>query len=120
MRARSLKFVLLSYRKIIIITYLSHLAFLKLNASISKTFQFLIPTFFVTGVLGEIQDEFKIGDDYAGLLQTVFVVAYMVFAPTFGYFGDRYSRRYIMAFGVTLWSLTTLCGSFLHVSIKTR
>ncbi|PSN36607.1 Protein spinster [Blattella germanica] len=38
----------------------------------------------------------------------------MIFAPLFGYLGDRYSRRWIMAFGVSLWSLTTLAGSFMH------
>ncbi|KOB78758.1 Protein spinster, partial [Operophtera brumata] len=36
----------------------------------------------------------------------------MVFAPIFGYLGDRYSRRIILAFGVALWSMTTLFGSF--------
>ncbi|KAL0838891.1 hypothetical protein ABMA28_016910 [Loxostege sticticalis] len=69
--------------------------------------------FTLAGVLGDVKKEFNIGDDYAGLLQTVFVVAYMVFAPIFGYLGDRYSRRVIMAFGVGLWSLTTLVGSFI-------
>ncbi|KAI8436762.1 hypothetical protein MSG28_010230 [Choristoneura fumiferana] len=67
----------------------------------------------VSGVLGDVKKEFGIGDDKAGLLQTVFVVAYMVFAPIFGYLGDRYSRRTIMAFGVALWSLTTFFGSFI-------
>ncbi|CAH2980901.1 unnamed protein product [Chilo suppressalis] len=65
------------------------------------------------GVLTYVKDEFEIGDDSAGFLQTVFVVAYMVFAPIFGYLGDRYSRRIIMAFGVGLWSMTTLFGSFI-------
>ncbi|XP_026735036.1 protein spinster isoform X4 [Trichoplusia ni] len=37
----------------------------------------------------------------------------MVFAPIFGYLGDRYSRRIIMAFGVALWSMTTFFGSFI-------
>lgn len=74
-------------------------------------------TFIVSGVLGDVKKEFDIGDDKAGLLQTVFVVAYMVFAPIFGYLGDRYSRRTIMAFGVALWSLTTFFGSFIGVSI---
>uniref|UniRef100_A0A2A4K019 Major facilitator superfamily (MFS) profile domain-containing protein n=1 Tax=Heliothis virescens TaxID=7102 RepID=A0A2A4K019_HELVI len=68
--------------------------------------------FTLAGVLKDVEDEFKIGDAKAGFLQTVFVVAYMVFAPIFGYLGDRYSRRIIMAFGVGLWSLTTLMGSF--------
>ncbi|CAG2066961.1 unnamed protein product, partial [Timema podura] len=41
----------------------------------------------------------------------------MVFAPLFGYLGDRYSRKYIMAFGITLWSLTTLLGSFANLRL---
>jgi MFS family permease len=64
----------------------------------------------------EVRKEFAIGDDLGGLLQTAFVLSYMVFAPLFGYLGDRYSRRLIMAFGVLLWSVTTLLGSFMHVS----
>ncbi|KAJ8722043.1 hypothetical protein PYW08_004445 [Mythimna loreyi] len=68
--------------------------------------------FTLAGVLGDVIDEFNIHDDKAGFLQTVFVVSYMVFAPIFGYLGDRYSRRVIMAFGVGLWSMTTLMGSY--------
>ncbi|GBP39316.1 Protein spinster [Eumeta japonica] len=64
-------------------------------------------------VLDDVKDEFKIGDDKAGLLQTVFVIAYMVCAPVFGYLGDRYSRRLIMALGVALWCCTTMAGSFM-------
>ncbi|XP_050682136.1 protein spinster isoform X1 [Leptidea sinapis] len=69
--------------------------------------------FTIAGVLDDVKKEFEIGDDLAGLLQTVFVVAYMVFAPIFGYLGDRYSRRTIMAFGVALWCLTTFIGSYI-------
>ncbi|XP_059048479.1 protein spinster-like isoform X2 [Achroia grisella] len=68
--------------------------------------------FTLAGVLGDVKKEFGIGDDSAGLLQTVFVVAYMVFAPIFSYLGDRQSRRAIMAFGVGLWCITTFIGSF--------
>lgn len=69
--------------------------------------------FTLAGVLDDVKKEFSIGDDLAGLLQTVFVIAYMVFAPIFGYLGDRYSRRTIMAFGVALWCITTFVGSFI-------
>lgn len=69
--------------------------------------------FTVAGILPDIQKHFGIGDDKGGLLQTAFVLSYMIFAPLFGYLGDRYSRRAIMAFGVFLWSLTTLVGSFM-------
>lgn len=67
----------------------------------------------LAGLLKEVKDDFKIEDDYAGLLQTVFVIAYMVFAPMFGYLGDRYSRKNIMAYGVALWCVTTFVGSFI-------
>ncbi|XP_017479958.1 PREDICTED: protein spinster isoform X1 [Rhagoletis zephyria] len=69
--------------------------------------------FTIAGVLTDIQDDFKIGDDDGGLLQTAFVLSYMICAPVFGYLGDRYSRRWIMAIGVLLWSTTTLLGSFM-------
>jgi MFS transporter, Spinster family, sphingosine-1-phosphate transporter len=49
-------------------------------------------------------------------LQTAFVISYMICAPVFGYLGDRYNRKFIMAFGVFLWSLTTIVGSYMNVS----
>ncbi|KAI9583607.1 hypothetical protein GQX74_005355 [Glossina fuscipes] len=64
-------------------------------------------------VLEDIQRDFQIDNSYGGLLQTVFIISYMVCAPIFGYLGDRYSRRWIMAVGVVLWSATTLLGSFM-------
>lgn len=42
----------------------------------------------------------------------------MICAPIFGYLGDRYNRKLIMAFGVFLWSLTTFIGSYMNVSIN--
>ncbi|XP_053684629.1 protein spinster isoform X3 [Sabethes cyaneus] len=66
------------------------------------------------GVLTDIQLHFNIGDDEGGLLQTAFVLSYMICAPLFGYLGDRYSRKWIMALGVFLWSTTTLLGSFMN------
>lgn len=50
-------------------------------------------------------------------MQTCFILSYMIFAPLFGYLGDRYSRKWIMTLGVVLWSVTTLVGSFMNVSI---
>uniref|UniRef100_A0A1A9V617 Major facilitator superfamily (MFS) profile domain-containing protein n=1 Tax=Glossina austeni TaxID=7395 RepID=A0A1A9V617_GLOAU len=69
--------------------------------------------FTIAGVLEDIQKDFQIDNSYGGLLQTVFIISYMVCAPIFGYMGDRYSRRWIMAVGVVLWSATTLLGSFM-------
>ncbi|XP_051860013.1 protein spinster isoform X7 [Drosophila nasuta] len=70
--------------------------------------------FTIAGVLTDVKTDFGIDNDRAGLLQTAFVVSYMVFAPLFGYLGDRYPRRLLMAVGVTLWSTTTILGSFMH------
>ncbi|VVC37398.1 Major facilitator superfamily,Major facilitator superfamily domain [Cinara cedri] len=66
----------------------------------------------VAGILNDVQKEFNIGDDKGGLLQTAFVISYMICAPVFGYLGDRYNRRFLMVFGVFLWSLTTFVGSY--------
>lgn len=68
------------------------------------------------GILSKIQNDYKIDDAQGGALQTVFVLSYMVFAPMFGYLGDRHSRKLLMAFGVFLWTMFTLVGSFMPVS----
>lgn len=69
--------------------------------------------FTIAGVLEKIQTDFGIDDAWGGLLQTVFVCSYMTLAPLFGYLGDRYSRKLLIVIGVTLWSMTTLAGSFI-------
>ncbi|XP_054712110.1 protein spinster homolog 1-like isoform X2 [Uloborus diversus] len=67
----------------------------------------------IAGILDDVQKYYSLGNTEGGLLQTSFVVSYMIMAPVFGYLGDRYSRKYIIAFGVTFWSVTTLAGSFI-------
>ncbi|XP_050506344.1 protein spinster isoform X2 [Diabrotica virgifera virgifera] len=69
--------------------------------------------FTIAGVLEKVQHYYNIDNKAGGFLQTAFILSYMLFAPLFGYLGDRYNRRYIMAFGVFMWSVTTLCGSFM-------
>ncbi|XP_014204666.1 protein spinster isoform X2 [Copidosoma floridanum] len=68
--------------------------------------------FTIAGVLKLIQHDLSLNDGKAGLLQTAFIVSYMMFAPFFGYLGDRYNRKIIMCAGVFLWCLTTLIGSY--------
>jgi len=71
----------------------------------------------VAGMLERIKQDknFNITQDkYLGLLQTAFVVCYMLFAPVFGYLGDRHSRKWLLAIGISFWSLSTLIGSFMH------
>ncbi|KAH0561730.1 protein spinster isoform X3 [Cotesia glomerata] len=68
----------------------------------------------IAGVLPEIQEQFQIKNGSSGLLQTAFIVSYMIFAPLFGYLGDRYNRKIIMSVGVFIWCLTTLLGSYME------
>lgn len=65
------------------------------------------------GVLEDVQKFYSIGNAEAGLLQTSFIISYMLLSPIFGYLGDRYNRIYIMAAGVLFWSLITLAGSYI-------
>jgi len=53
----------------------------------------------------------------SGLLQTVFICSYMLLAPIFGYLGDRFTRKWIIVFGVSLWSLMTFLGSFVPADV---
>jgi len=48
----------------------------------------------------------------AGLLQTSFIVSYMILSPIFGYLGDRFNRKLIMGWGILFWSFVTLAASF--------
>ena len=70
------------------------------------------------GVLPRIQKYFDINDGQSGLLQTVFIISYMLLAPLFGYLGDRYSRKAIIIFGISFWSFATFIGSFVPNNVK--
>ena len=37
----------------------------------------------------------------------------MVFAPVFGFLGDRYNRKAVMVVGISLWAIATLVGSYM-------
>lgn len=73
------------------------------------------------GLLDGIQSYFDIQDNNsaAGLLQTVFICSYMVLAPMFGYLGDRYRRKYLMAAGILVWSGTVFASTMLSKDVST-
>lgn len=72
----------------------------------------------LTGVLNDIQHAYGLSDASDGLLQTVFILTYMVCSPIFGYLGDRYTRKYIMAGGIFFWSCVTLGCSFVDKEVS--
>ena len=67
-----------------------------------------------SGILGEVREGLDINNEQAGLLQTAFVASFMIFAPLFGYLGDRTNRKWVMVIGITIWSVATLLGSFMN------
>uniref|UniRef100_A0A914WD37 Major facilitator superfamily (MFS) profile domain-containing protein n=1 Tax=Plectus sambesii TaxID=2011161 RepID=A0A914WD37_9BILA len=69
--------------------------------------------FTVAGVLTQLQDYFDMNDAQGGLLQTVFICFYMIFAPICGYLGDRYNRKWIMSVGIFIWSGAVLLSTFM-------
>ena len=76
--------------------------------------------FFISGLLNDIQKYFGIqnNNSAAGLLQTVFICSYMVLAPVFGYLGDRYRRKYLMAAGILIWSGTVFLSTLLSEDVS--
>ncbi|PAA93469.1 hypothetical protein BOX15_Mlig029252g2, partial [Macrostomum lignano] len=78
----------------------------------------------VAAVLHRIKSSFKVDFKDSGLLQTCFILSYMMLCPIFGYLGDRgqpgrllFSRKGIMLLGVCLWSGITLASSFVPNSM---
>jgi MFS family permease len=65
----------------------------------------------LAAVLSKLEVEFTPTDPNAktkmGALTTAFMVAYMVLAPVFGWFGDRMNRWVLVGVGVILWSVAT-------------
>ena len=75
-----------------------------------------------SGILKELDSPHTSGfpkpvdDTQNGLLQTAFIISYMLCSPVFGYMGDRYTRKYIITVGILAWACCTLLGSFSVVS----
>ena len=71
----------------------------------------------ISGVLLKVKNFYNISDTQIGLLTTIFILSYMILSPVFGYLGDRYSRKLILAGGIAFWSLSTLASSFVDSNV---
>lgn len=69
-----------------------------------------IDRFIVAAVLPRIKESFALTDFEGGLLATVFLLGYFVTAPIFGTLGDRMPRKWLIAFGVLVWSAATIAS----------
>lgn len=66
----------------------------------------------LSSVLESISKEWNLNDSQAGLLGSGFMFGYFLTSPIFGYLGDRSSRKWLIAFGVAVWSLGTVLSGF--------
>jgi MFS family permease len=66
-----------------------------------------IDRYVVAAVFQPIKRELHFSDTELGWALSAFMIAYAVTSPVFGRLGDRCTRKYLIAAGVTLWSFAT-------------
>lgn len=68
--------------------------------------------YIVQSVEPTITREFGLSNTEAGYVVSAFVLGYFIFSPIFGYLGDKFDRRWVMALGLVAWSIATALTSF--------
>lgn len=63
--------------------------------------------YIVQAVEPTITQEFLLSNTQAGYVVSAFVIGYCFFSPMFGFLGDRFDRRRVMALGLVAWSGAT-------------
>ena len=66
----------------------------------------------LSAVLPPLQHDLGINDGQAGRLVTAFMIGYFVTSPFFGWLGDRFPRKWLIAAGILVWSLGTMLTGF--------
>lgn len=73
-----------------------------------------IDRYVLPAVATPLKHDLQIDDEQFGRLATTFMLGYFLTAPVFGYLGDRVSRKWLIAFGVAVWSIGTVLGGMAH------
>ena len=68
--------------------------------------------FVLPAVLPPLQKDLHLNDAQAGTIGTAFMIGYFVTSPFFGWLGDRFSRKWLIALGIFIWSLGTVLTGF--------
>ncbi len=68
--------------------------------------------FVLSAVLTPLQKDFALSDEDLGWVNTIFMIGYFLTSPFFGYLGDRWPRKWLIAFGIFIWSLGTVLTGF--------
>lgn len=59
-----------------------------------------------------IADTFHVSYGDSGRMFTAFMIGYFVTSPLFGWLGDRFTRKWLIAAGIFIWSLGTILTGF--------
>jgi predicted MFS family arabinose efflux permease len=64
--------------------------------------------FVLNAVRTPLSADFHLSYGSSGRTVTAFMIGYFVTSPFFGYLGDRWSRKWLIAIGIFIWSLGTM------------
>jgi MFS family permease len=68
--------------------------------------------FVLAAVLPPLKADLHLSDGETGRIATVFMIGYFLTSPVFGYMGDRFPRKWLIAIGIFVWSLGTMLTGF--------
>jgi MFS family permease len=68
--------------------------------------------FLVNAVGLRIQESLHLSNFRIAWVQTAFMLGYFLTSPIFGWLGDRYPRKGLIAVGVAIWSIATIGSGF--------
>jgi len=75
-----------------------------------------VDRYVVNSISPSIQESLHLSDSQVGWVGSVFMFGYFLTSPLFGWLGDRYPRKGLIALGVAIWSIATavsgLAGSY--------
>jgi MFS transporter, Spinster family, sphingosine-1-phosphate transporter len=64
--------------------------------------------FVLSAVLGPLQKDLQLNDTQGGNLYWAFMIGYFITSPFFGWLGDRFPRKWLIAAGILVWSIGTV------------
>lgn len=71
-----------------------------------------IDRYVVASVFEPIKRDLLFSDVELGWVLSAFMITYAITSPAFGRLGDLFTRKYLIAAGVAVWSCATACAGF--------
>jgi MFS transporter, Spinster family, sphingosine-1-phosphate transporter len=68
----------------------------------------------LASIVPPLKAELHLSDGEIGWLTSSFMIGYFATSPVFGYLGDRWQRKGLIAFGILSWSAGTILSGFSH------